>query len=125
MAILLAHLPQIWDTPRQPGIRILRQSTSDRSAGSSALVSPNLATSHQFRRFAGLTARRTWNFLNLYARALRPSTSPFPPVHLRRLRKGAPRLQSMPIIYFFPGVTSQQASEWLILGVNVAEWRCR
>ncbi|XP_014641508.1 PREDICTED: proline-rich protein 2-like [Ceratotherium simum simum] len=37
----------------------------------------------------------------------------------------APRLHAMPIIHFFPRATSQQASDWLILGGSAADGRRR
>lgn len=67
VAVLLAHLPQTGHATG-PGIRVLRQPTTNGSAGSPAPFSPNLATSHQFRKFAGLTALRTRNVLSLRTR---------------------------------------------------------
>lgn len=66
------------------------------------------------RRFVVLTALQTWKVLN-------PCTLPWS----RPLRKGDFLFHAMPIIHFFPQATSQQATEWLILGVNVAEGRRR
>ncbi|CAI9171248.1 unnamed protein product [Rangifer tarandus platyrhynchus] len=85
------------------------------AAPSHSRASPNLAIPYPSRRFAVQTVQRTWNLLNSCARALWPLTSRFRPSLVTPFSLGSSPPPRHANHHFFPGATSQQASDWLIL----------